>query len=54
MTENESKIIKEAIVIILSHVKRDGDWIPFTYSERKRLENIKKKLSKSEEVNDES
>lgn len=51
MTENESTIIKEAIVIILHHIRFDGELSPFTYSEQKRLENIKKKLIKSEEVN---
>lgn len=47
--KNESKIIKEAIIIILNRIRPDGELLSFTYSERKRLENIKKKLSK--EVN---
>ena len=40
----ESEIIKEVIVMILNHVRPDGDLSSFSFSERKRLENLKKKL----------
>ena len=45
----ESEIIKEVIVMILNHVRPDGDLSSFSFSERKRLENLKKKLSGGEE-----
>ena len=40
----ESEIIKEVIVMILNHIRPDGDLSSFSLSERKRLENLKKKL----------
>lgn len=42
MTESEA--IKEVIVMILKHIRPDGDLSSFSLSERKRLENLKKKL----------
>lgn len=41
---NESEIIKEVIVMILKHIRPDGDLSSFSLSERNRLENLKKKL----------
>lgn len=52
MTENESKIIKEVLVIILSHINFNGDLTSFTCSEKKRLKNIREKLIESEWVDD--
>lgn len=45
----ESEIIKEVILMILNHVRPDGDLAHFSFSEVKRLENLKKKLSGGEE-----
>lgn len=45
MTKNEEKIIMEALTMILEHVRPDGDLASFSFSERKRIENFKKKLS---------
>lgn len=41
----QSEIIKEVILMILNHVRTDGDLAHFSFSEVKRLENLKKKLS---------
>lgn len=41
----ESEIIKEVIVMLLKHIRPDGDLSSFSFSERKRLENLKKKLT---------
>ncbi|MBP5595493.1 MAG: hypothetical protein J6Y02_08925 [Pseudobutyrivibrio sp.] len=40
----ESEVIKEVILLILKHIRPDGDLSSFSLSERKRLENLKKKL----------
>ena len=40
----ESEIIKEAIVMILDHIRTDGDIAYFSLSEVQRLESMKKKL----------
>lgn len=38
----ESEIIKEVIVMLLNHVRTDGDLAYFSFSEVKRLENLKR------------
>ena len=48
----ESEIIKEAIVMILDHIRTDGDIAYFSFSEVQRLETIKKKLMSGGEEND--
>lgn len=44
----ESEIIKEVILMILNHVRTDGDLAYFSFSEVKRLESLKEKLSGGE------
>lgn len=40
----ESEIIKEVIMMLLKHVRPDGDIAYFSFSEVRRLESLKEKL----------
>ena len=41
----ESEIIKEVIVMLLKHIRPDGDIAYFSFSEVRWLEDMKKKLT---------
>ena len=40
----ESEIIKEVIVMLLDHIRTDGDIAYFSFSKVQRLETMKKEL----------
>lgn len=40
----ESEIIKEVIVMLLDHIRSDGQVAYFSFSEVRRLESLKEKL----------